>query len=193
MSPSAASANLPTLEFGRGALIALEKHRSGQRPPRRRLTFRARVAKAGWFRSGHSHVGKGAQAGQPSGACDNEPISVGCVPAAVIVESVIHSRMCERRRRNKSLSHGLFCRAWWHHWHRLLWEAHHVGSMLDNRHDARAGDVESRAGAEQLRAARALLRTEQADLAECSGVSVATIKRFEAMDGPIKGGPTLWN
>jgi transcriptional regulator with XRE-family HTH domain len=40
--------------------------------------------------------------------------------------------------------------------------------------------------AEQLRAARALLRIEQADLAERSGVSVATIKRFEAMDGPIK-------
>jgi transcriptional regulator with XRE-family HTH domain len=40
--------------------------------------------------------------------------------------------------------------------------------------------------AEQLRAARALLRIEQADLAQRSGVSVATIKRFEAMDGPIK-------
>jgi transcriptional regulator with XRE-family HTH domain len=40
--------------------------------------------------------------------------------------------------------------------------------------------------AEQLRAARALLRIEQADLAKRSGVSVATIKRFEAMDGPIK-------
>jgi transcriptional regulator with XRE-family HTH domain len=40
--------------------------------------------------------------------------------------------------------------------------------------------------AEQLRAARALLRIEQADLAERSGVSVATIKRFEAMDGPIQ-------
>jgi transcriptional regulator with XRE-family HTH domain len=40
--------------------------------------------------------------------------------------------------------------------------------------------------AEQLRAARALLRIEQADLAERSGVSLATIKRFEAMDGPIK-------
>jgi transcriptional regulator with XRE-family HTH domain len=40
--------------------------------------------------------------------------------------------------------------------------------------------------AEQLRAARALLRIEQTDLAERSGVSLATIKRFEAMDGPIK-------
>ena len=40
--------------------------------------------------------------------------------------------------------------------------------------------------AEQLRAARALLRLEQADLADRSAVSVPTIKRFEAMDGPIQ-------
>jgi transcriptional regulator with XRE-family HTH domain len=40
--------------------------------------------------------------------------------------------------------------------------------------------------AEQLRAARALLRIEQLDLAKRSGVSLATIKRFESMDGPIK-------
>jgi transcriptional regulator with XRE-family HTH domain len=40
--------------------------------------------------------------------------------------------------------------------------------------------------AEQLRAARALLRIEQLDLATRSGVSLATIKRFESMDGPIK-------
>lgn len=41
--------------------------------------------------------------------------------------------------------------------------------------------------AEQLRAARALLRIEQAELAVQSGVSLASIKRFEAMDGLIKG------
>lgn len=38
---------------------------------------------------------------------------------------------------------------------------------------------------EQLRAARALTRIEQADLAEISGVSLATIKRLEAATGPI--------
>jgi transcriptional regulator with XRE-family HTH domain len=39
--------------------------------------------------------------------------------------------------------------------------------------------------AEQLRAARALLRWDQSDVAERSGVSVETIKRLEKMDGPL--------
>lgn len=41
--------------------------------------------------------------------------------------------------------------------------------------------------AEQLRAARSLLRMEQSDLAGRSGVSLASIKRFEAMAGPLQG------
>jgi len=41
--------------------------------------------------------------------------------------------------------------------------------------------------AEQLRAARSLVRMEQAELAARADVSLATIKRFEAMDGPIQG------
>lgn len=41
--------------------------------------------------------------------------------------------------------------------------------------------------AEQMRAARAMLRIEQGALAESAGVSIETIKRFEAMKGPIKG------
>ena len=39
--------------------------------------------------------------------------------------------------------------------------------------------------AEQLRAARAILRITQSDLAEMSGVSAPTIKRLEAMDGQL--------
>jgi transcriptional regulator with XRE-family HTH domain len=39
--------------------------------------------------------------------------------------------------------------------------------------------------AEQLRAARALLRIEQKELAEWSGVSLPSIKRLEQMDGPL--------
>ena len=38
---------------------------------------------------------------------------------------------------------------------------------------------------EQLRAARAMLKMEQGELAELSGVSVETIKRLERIDGPI--------
>ncbi|SCB16613.1 helix-turn-helix domain-containing protein [Rhizobium hainanense] len=41
--------------------------------------------------------------------------------------------------------------------------------------------------AEQLRAARAMLRLEQGALAEKAGVSIETIKRFEAMQGALKG------
>jgi len=41
--------------------------------------------------------------------------------------------------------------------------------------------------AEQLRAARAMLRLEQGVLAEKAGVSIETIKRFEAMQGALKG------
>jgi transcriptional regulator with XRE-family HTH domain len=39
--------------------------------------------------------------------------------------------------------------------------------------------------AEQIRAARALLRWDQADLAKASEVSVETVKRLEAMDGEL--------
>lgn len=39
--------------------------------------------------------------------------------------------------------------------------------------------------AEQIRAARALLRWEQSELGEKSGVSVETIKRLEKMNGPL--------
>ncbi len=39
---------------------------------------------------------------------------------------------------------------------------------------------------EQLRAARAMLRWEQAQLAEKAGVSTDTIKRLEKVDGPLK-------
>ncbi|MDU6138645.1 helix-turn-helix transcriptional regulator, partial [Bradyrhizobium sp.] len=38
---------------------------------------------------------------------------------------------------------------------------------------------------EQIRAARAMLRIEQRDLAEKSGVSLETIKRIERTPGPI--------
>uniref|UniRef100_A4WNS9 Putative transcriptional regulator, XRE family n=1 Tax=Cereibacter sphaeroides (strain ATCC 17025 / ATH 2.4.3) TaxID=349102 RepID=A4WNS9_CERS5 len=40
---------------------------------------------------------------------------------------------------------------------------------------------------EQIKAARALLRWSQADLAEASGVSLPTIKRLEAASGRIGG------
>jgi transcriptional regulator with XRE-family HTH domain len=40
--------------------------------------------------------------------------------------------------------------------------------------------------AEQLRAARAMLRLEQASLAEKAGVSVETIKRLEGQKGPLQ-------
>jgi transcriptional regulator with XRE-family HTH domain len=39
--------------------------------------------------------------------------------------------------------------------------------------------------AEQLRAARALVRMEQKELAERSGVSLPSVKRLEQMDGPL--------
>ena len=42
--------------------------------------------------------------------------------------------------------------------------------------------------AEQIRAARAMLRMDQAALAESAGVSVETIKRLEAQDGPLLSG-----
>jgi len=43
---------------------------------------------------------------------------------------------------------------------------------------------------EQIRAARALARLEQSQLAETSGVSVPTIKRLETMRGPISANTT---
>lgn len=39
---------------------------------------------------------------------------------------------------------------------------------------------------DQMRAARALLRWDQAKLAELAGVSLQTIKRMEWSDGPVK-------
>jgi transcriptional regulator with XRE-family HTH domain len=39
--------------------------------------------------------------------------------------------------------------------------------------------------AEQLRAARALLRWDQSEVGEKAGVSVETVKRLEKMDGPL--------
>ena len=39
----------------------------------------------------------------------------------------------------------------------------------------------------QLRAARALLKWSQSDLADKSGVSLPTIKRMEIRDGPLRG------
>lgn len=45
---------------------------------------------------------------------------------------------------------------------------------------------------EQLRAARALIRWEQKDLAEQSGVSLPTVKRLEVKPGKIMAnGPTI--
>lgn len=41
--------------------------------------------------------------------------------------------------------------------------------------------------AEQMRAARALLRWSQQDLSDKCGVSVPTIKRLEAMEGGLTG------
>jgi len=41
---------------------------------------------------------------------------------------------------------------------------------------------------EQIRAARAMLRWEQSDLAAASKLSVETIKRLEAQDGPLTSG-----
>lgn len=40
---------------------------------------------------------------------------------------------------------------------------------------------------EQVKAARALLRWSQVDLANACGVSVPTIKRLEAQEGPVGG------
>jgi transcriptional regulator with XRE-family HTH domain len=40
--------------------------------------------------------------------------------------------------------------------------------------------------AEQLRAARAVLRWDQSTLAEKAGVPVETVKRLERMDGPLR-------
>jgi predicted transcriptional regulator len=42
---------------------------------------------------------------------------------------------------------------------------------------------------EQVRAARALLRIEQKDLASASGVSLPSIKRLEAHPGPLAAQP----
>ncbi|HTM82805.1 helix-turn-helix transcriptional regulator [Asticcacaulis sp.] len=39
----------------------------------------------------------------------------------------------------------------------------------------------------QLRAARALLGIDQRELAEISGVSIATIQRMESSDGNVRG------
>ncbi len=41
--------------------------------------------------------------------------------------------------------------------------------------------------AAQVRAARAMVKWSQQDLARASGVSLPTIKRMEGSDGPIRG------
>ncbi len=46
---------------------------------------------------------------------------------------------------------------------------------------------------EQLKAARAMTRLEQADLAEKAGVSVDTIKRLERTVGPVSANVTTVN
>lgn len=46
---------------------------------------------------------------------------------------------------------------------------------------------EPRISSEQVRAARALLRWEQKDLAKASGVSLPTVIRLERDPGPLKG------
>jgi predicted transcriptional regulator len=43
----------------------------------------------------------------------------------------------------------------------------------------------SEVSSEQMRAARMLLRWEQRDLAEASGISLASIKRLEVQPGPL--------
>ena len=40
---------------------------------------------------------------------------------------------------------------------------------------------------DQIRAARAMLRWNQSDLADRCGVSVPTVKRLEAMEGVVEG------
>jgi transcriptional regulator with XRE-family HTH domain len=40
--------------------------------------------------------------------------------------------------------------------------------------------------AHQLRAARSMLRWEQEQVATAAGVAIGTIRRIEAMDGPIR-------
>ena len=42
--------------------------------------------------------------------------------------------------------------------------------------------------AEQIRAARAMLRMDQATLAKSAGISVETIKRLEAQEGALRTG-----
>lgn len=45
---------------------------------------------------------------------------------------------------------------------------------------------------EQIRAARALLRWEQKELAAASGVSLASVKRLETIPGPLQAhAPTI--
>mgnify|MGYP000327161693 FL=1 len=46
---------------------------------------------------------------------------------------------------------------------------------------------------EQLRAARAMLKLEQGELAELSSVSIETIKRLERMEGPISANSMTLN
>ena len=47
--------------------------------------------------------------------------------------------------------------------------------------------------AEQIRAARGLLGWGQVDLASRSGLGIATIRRFEAVNGPVGGNAeTVW-
>lgn len=48
-------------------------------------------------------------------------------------------------------------------------------------------EINSMITSEQVRAARALLRMEQRELADLSGVSLRTVARLELEKGPIRG------
>jgi hypothetical protein len=54
-----------------------------------------------------------------------------------------------------------------------------------NPHQVNTSGIKLRITSEQLRAARALLRWEQRDLAKASGVSLPSVKRLETQPGAL--------
>lgn len=60
-------------------------------------------------------------------------------------------------------------------------------SIHVNTPGIRLREKQPRITSEQVRAARALLRWEQKDLADRSGVSLPSIKRLELVPGPLGG------